>query len=109
MIEQVTKSFERVGVSSERVSKSFERVDLFTERMTMPFERVQFFWNGLQMDVNGIPFKNWKSLVYVFPCRVTITIAISTSIYCNHDNIYPYITVRMWLSLVKLIISISNM
>ena len=67
----MTKSFERVVVSSERVTKSFERVDLFTERMTIPFEQVQIFSNGLQMEVNGIPFTNGKLLKYVFPCRVT--------------------------------------
>ena len=38
--EQVTKSFERVSVSSERVTKSFERVGVSSERVTKSFERV---------------------------------------------------------------------
>ena len=74
--ERMTKLFKRVGVFSEQVRKSFKRVGVSSKRMTMPFERVQIFLNGLQMDVIGIPFKNGKSLVYVFPCRVTFVLFV---------------------------------
>ena len=42
--ERVTKSFERVDVSSERVTKPFERADVSSERVTKTFERLS---NGL--------------------------------------------------------------
>ena len=67
----MTKSFERVSVSSERVTKSFERVGVSSEWVTKSFERMQIFSNGLQTVVNGILLKNGKSLKYVFPCTVT--------------------------------------
>ena len=70
----MTKSFERVSVSSERVTKSFERVGVSSERVTKSFERLQIFSNGLQTVVNEILLKNRKSLEYVFPCTVTNSI-----------------------------------
>ena len=72
-IKRVIKSFEWVGVSSERrkwPSRLNEWIFL-KNGWRMPFEWVQSFSNSLQLDVSGTPFKNRKLLVYVFPCRVT--------------------------------------
>ena len=48
--ERVTKSFERVGVSSERVTKSFEQVGVSSDRVTKLFERMQWFTNGCKWN-----------------------------------------------------------
>ena len=69
--ERVTKLFERVGVSSERVTKLFERVGVSSEQVTKPFEWMQIFSDGLQTVVNGILLKNGKLLEYFFLCTVT--------------------------------------
>ena len=73
---------ERMSVFTKRVSKSFERLDVSTERVIKPFERMQTFFERVTQVVrtdanflrttskwlvNGIPFENGKSLVYVFP------------------------------------------
>ena len=73
----MTKSFKRVGVSSEWVTKSFKRVGVSSEWVTKSFEWMQIFLNGLQMVVNGILLKNRKSLRYVFLCMVTFVININ--------------------------------
>lgn len=82
----VTKSFERMSVFTKRVSKSFEWLDVSTERVVKPFEGMQIFFEWMTQVVrmyanclrtaskrlvNGIPFENRKSLVYVFPWNVT--------------------------------------
>ena len=68
--ERVNKLFERVGVSSKWVTKSFEGVGVSSERVTKSFERMQIFFERF---VNGILLKNGKSLKYVFPCSVTFS------------------------------------
>ena len=94
--EQVTKSFERMSVYTKRVSKSFERLDVSTERVIKPFERMQTFFERVTQVVrtdanflrttskrlvNGILFENGKSLVYVFPWKVTNVLQIIPDFY----------------------------
>ena len=76
--KRATKSFERFNVSNERVIKSFERIDVSNERVRSvrkPFERAvssERVTKPFQpLAQNGKLFENRKSLVYVFPSKVT--------------------------------------
>ena len=65
--ERVTKSVERVGVSSERVTKSFERVGVSCERVTKSFERMQIFFERFTNGCKRNPAQKRKVVIVRFP------------------------------------------
>ena len=63
----MTKSFKRVGVSSERVIKSFERVGVSSERVTKSFEWMQIFFERFTNSSKRNPAQKRKVVRVRFP------------------------------------------
>ena len=70
---QVTKQFERPYVSNERMANPFERNEFSNERVTKLFERpdVSNEWVIKSFEQLDKRLVNGKTLVYVFPWKVT--------------------------------------
>ena len=65
--KRVNKLFERVGVSSKRVTKSFERVGVSSERVTKSFEQMQIFFERFTNGCKRNPAQKRKVVKVHFP------------------------------------------
>ena len=85
----MTKSFERVGVSSERVTKSFKRVGVSSERVTKSFERMQIFFERFTNGCKWNPAQKRKVVRVRFP--------VHGHIYAMIFTVHTYIRTSGWI------------